>query len=75
MDLTSVKEGERCKVLKIEGGYGVIKKLERMGIRPDVEILKLSSQFAKGPVVIQVGNTQVAIGFGMAKKIIVEKID
>jgi ferrous iron transport protein A len=43
-----------------------------LGIRPGVEITKISSQLMAGPVIVQVGNTQSALGFGMAMKVIVE---
>jgi ferrous iron transport protein A len=74
MDLTLVKEG-KYRIIGIQGGYNLLKKLEKIGIREGVEIVKITSEFATGPVVIQVGNTELAIGHGMAKKIIVEKIE
>lgn len=43
-----------------------------MGIRPGVNLVKVAEQLFGGPVVVQVGNAQMAVGFGMAKKIIVE---
>lgn len=73
-DLTQLKEKERGIIVEIQGGLKLIKKLEVLGIRPGVEIVKLSSHILKGPQTIQVGNTQVAIGFNIAKKIVVEKI-
>jgi len=74
MDVTQLKEGEKAKVIEIIGGCGLIRKLDALGIRPGVEITKISSQVLRGPQTLQIGNTQVAIGFGMAKKIVVEKI-
>lgn len=72
MDITQIPSGKECNVVKINGGYGLVTRLESLGIRVGVKIKKVSSQFMSGPVVIQIGNTQVAIGFDMAKKIIVE---
>lgn len=72
IDITQMKQGEIRKVSEIQGGYGLIKRLESLGIRTEVTITKRSSQFMRGPVVIQIGNTQIALGFGMAKKILVE---
>jgi len=72
MDITQLKEGEKAKVVKILGGCGLIKKLDALGIRPGVEITKISSQVLRGPQTLQIGNTQVAIGFGMARRVIVE---
>lgn len=74
MDITQLNEGEKAKIIEIQGGWGLIKKLDALGIRPGMEIKKISSQVLRGPQTLQVGNTQIAIGFGMAKKIIVEKI-
>ena len=72
-DLAQINQGEIVTVINIQGGYGLIKKLETLGIRPGVRITKISAQFMNGPITIQVGNSQVALGFGMAKKIVVEK--
>ncbi|MFC1994500.1 FeoA family protein [Chloroflexota bacterium] len=44
-----------------------------MGIIPGKRITKVSSMFMRGPVTIQIHNSQVAIGFGMADKIVVEQ--
>jgi ferrous iron transport protein A len=43
-----------------------------MGIRVGKKVTKVSSQFMRGPVTLRVDNSQVAIGFGMAMKILVE---
>ncbi|MBI4648597.1 MAG: ferrous iron transport protein A [Bacteroidia bacterium] len=74
MNLTQLKEGEKCKVVDILGGRNMIKRLEALGIRTEIEITKINSQFLRGPVIIQIGNTQVAVGYGMAVRIIVEPI-
>jgi ferrous iron transport protein A len=47
-------------------------RLTAMGIRPGTKITKVSAQLMRGPVTISMGNTQVAVGFGMARHIIVE---
>ncbi|MFC2014136.1 ferrous iron transport protein A [Chloroflexota bacterium] len=59
-------------VVNIEGGHGVFSRLNALGIRPGKRITKISSMLMRGPVTIQVDSFQVAIGFGMANKIIVE---
>jgi ferrous iron transport protein A len=71
MDLTKLTANSKGKVTKIEGGYGVLRKAENLGIRAGTELKKISSHRMRGPVIIKVGNTSVAIGYGMAKKIIV----
>ena len=71
-NLARMNQGEMGTIIDVQGGYGLIKKLETLGIRPGVIITKLSSQLMHGPITIQIGNSQVAIGFGMAQKIILE---
>jgi ferrous iron transport protein A len=70
--LTAMETGQIGKVVQIRGGRGMIGRLEVLGIRIGRELKKVSSQFMRGPVVLEVGNTQVAVGFGMAGKILVE---
>lgn len=72
VSLVEMRAGESGRIVEIEGGYGMIRKLETLGIRLGKEIRKLSGQLMRGPVMIQVGNTQVGIGFGMASRILVE---
>jgi len=72
VDLTQLEEGENGVVVDIQGGHGLIRRLESLGIRVGKKVTKISSQFMRGPVTIRIDNFQVAIGFGMAKKVIVE---
>ena len=64
--------GQSGIVAYIEGGHGMVNRLNALGIRPGKKITKISSMLMRGPITIQVGNAQVAIGFGMANKIIVK---
>ncbi len=70
--LSRMQVGQSGRVLQIQGGHGLINRLSALGIRPGQRVSKVSSMFMRGPVTIQVGNAQVAIGFGMANRIIVE---
>lgn len=70
--LTDMKTGEMGTVAEIFGGGGVSNRLRAMGIRPGVKILKVSTAFARGPVVVRVGSAQTALGFGISYKIVVE---
>jgi ferrous iron transport protein A len=73
LDLTQLEEGESGVVMNIQGGYGLRRRLESLGIRVGKKMTKVSSQLMRGPVTVRIDNSQVAIGFGMAKKILVEK--
>jgi ferrous iron transport protein A len=72
IDLTQLEEGETGVVIEIQGGYGLIRRLESLGIRAGKRVTKVSSQFMRGPITVRIDNYQVALGFGMARKILVE---
>lgn len=72
LDLTQMKHAEQGTIIAIAGGHGLRRRMETLGIRKGAEIIKISAQIMRGPIIVQVVNTQVAIGFGIAKKIIVE---
>lgn len=70
--LTQMQSDQRGVVVDIEGGHGLIDRLIALGVVPGKTITKISAMLARGPVTIEVDRVQVAIGFGMASKIIVE---
>jgi ferrous iron transport protein A len=70
--LRQIQAGQSGVVAYIEGGHGLVNRLNALGIRPGKRITKVSSMLMHGPVTIQLDSTQVAIGFGMANKIIVK---
>jgi len=70
--LAEMKTGQTGTVVGVLGGHGFIQRLDALGIRPGKKVTKLSSTLFRGPVILRVNNTQVAVGFGMARKIIVE---
>jgi len=70
--LSQMQAGQSAIVVQIHGGHGLMRRLGSLGIRPGQRITKVSSMLMRGPVTIRIGNSQVAIGFGMASKILVE---
>ncbi len=70
--LRQMQTGQSGVVVQIQGGHGLINRLSALGIRPGKRITKVGSMFMRGPVTIQLGSAQVAIGFGMANKVIVD---
>ena len=72
IDLTEMKPGESGEVMEIQGGFGMTRRVQSMGLRPGKRITKISAQLWRGPQTVQVDNAQVAIGFGMAARIMVE---
>ncbi len=72
MTLRQMKIGQTGTVIGALGGRGLIRRLEALGIRPGKKVIKISSTPLRGPVTLRVGSTQVAVGFGIANRIIVE---
>ena len=72
VDLTQMKPKETGIVVELSCGQSFQNKVLNMGIRPGKKITKISSHFLRGPQTVKIGSSQVAIGFGMAKKILVK---
>jgi len=70
--LRQMQAGQSGIVAQIQGGHRLVNRLSALGIRPGKRITKVGSMFMRGPVTVQLDSTQVAIGFGMANKVIVE---
>lgn len=67
-----MRSGQRATVVGINGGYGLVRRLSALGLRPGKKVTKVGSMFGRGPVTVQIDSTQLALGFGMANKVIVE---
>ena len=72
VSLSRMESGQSGVVVQIQGGQGMINRLGALGIRKGRRVTKVGSMFMRGPVTVQVGNARVAIGFGMAKRIVVD---
>ena len=70
--LARMQAGQSGIIVQIRGGYGMVNRLGALDIRPGKRITKVGHMFMRGPVTVQVNRSQVAIGFGMAMRIIVE---
>jgi ferrous iron transport protein A len=72
LPLSQTEAGQTGTIIQVLGGRGLIRRLEALGIRPGKKVTKISSMLFRGPVNLRADQTQVAIGFGMANKILVE---
>ena len=70
--LTKMQTGQTGKVTRVHGGHGFRRRLEAMGIRPGMRVTKVSGQIMRGPIIVKIGQSQIAIGFGMAHRVFVE---
>ncbi len=70
--ISQMKPGESGVVIEFLGGKGLKQRLESLGLRVGKRVTKVSSQIWRGPQVIRIGNTQIALGLGVANKILVK---
>jgi ferrous iron transport protein A len=68
--LSSVKAGEKVRLVSINAGHGLKSRLTAMGLLPDEEVTVVSNG-QPGPIVIGVKDSKVMLGRGMADKIMV----
>lgn len=74
MSLDHIDINQVVKVQAIRGGWGIRQRLGQLGIHVgDLLIIKRSGALG-GPLLLQIHNMEIAVGRGMAKKIIVEPI-
>lgn len=67
-----MKANQKGSVAEIAGGKGLENRLMSMNIYKGKEITMLSHSVLRGPATIKVGRSVIALGHGMAGKIIVE---
>jgi len=72
MSLNRVKKNEKVKILEIAAGRMANVRLSALGLRPGTWVTKISSFALRGPVTLKVNRSTIAIGHGMAEKIIVD---
>jgi ferrous iron transport protein A len=71
MPLTALPPGRSATVLSVEGGHGVRRRLASMGLTVGSEVQSLISR-GRGPVVVAVRQTRLALGRGIAEQVMVE---
>ncbi len=70
--LTSVLDGQKCVVSFIGGGWGASQRLADLGLTPRTEIKVVKSALFRGPLMVSVRGTTLAIGRGVAAKVFVK---
>jgi len=69
--LATVKSGERARLVRVDAGRGLNSRLAALGFVPEVEITVVSNGHP-GPFVVLVKDVKMALGRGVAHKIVVQ---
>lgn len=73
--LFDLESGKKATIKRLDGGVEFRKKLTSLNIRVGKTIRKITAQPLHGPIVIEIDNTEAAIGMNMAKKIVVVPLE
>ncbi len=73
ISLIELEQGDKAIIKGFLGGYRFQVQLNNLGIHEGDEV-EIKKKGAFGPLLISVHNSNVAIGRGVASKIMVEKI-
>lgn len=72
LSVAEMRTGQTGTVIEVLGGSGLVRRLDALGIRAGKKVTKISSTLFRGPITLGVDSARVAVGFGMARRIIVE---
>lgn len=70
--LTQARANVNLVFISVKGGHGAIQRLTDMGLIPG-ECLKILHNSGYGPVTVLIKGAKVALGHGLAGKIMVEE--
>ena len=73
MPLSMATPGRPLRVVHIRAGWGLVRRLSDLGLTPGVEI-KLVGASGRGPSVIEMRGSRIALGFGVTQKIMVVEV-
>lgn len=69
LSLIQLKEGDRCKVARIQAGHSATRRLYEMGFNTGAQIEILKND--RGPMIVGLGGHKIALGRGLAEKMLV----
>ena len=70
--LAKLKKGERGIISALECAAGQCRRMTSLGLQKGKEVEIVSRHPWRGPIVIKIGNLDLAIGWGLAQHVIVE---
>jgi len=71
--LGNMAPGNRGLVRRLAGGQGFVSRLAALGFTMGVEV-KMLQNFGRGPLIVLVRDTRVALGRGEAMQVVVEPV-
>jgi len=72
--LTDLDEGKKGIIVRAVGGYGLVRRLAEMGLTPGTEVKLLKKGPFGGPIEVEVRGVALALGRGVASRVIVKPV-
>jgi len=73
MPLSMLSIGEKAELVNVHGGHGIQMRLASMGLNPGA-VVQMIQNAMPGPIILGALDTRLAIGRGIAQKIMVRKV-
>ncbi len=74
LPLTGLLEGQKGLISSLSGGTSACRRLADMGLTPGTEVEVLKSALFRGPLMLRVRGTTLAVGRGLASKVFVKPV-
>jgi ferrous iron transport protein A len=72
MTLDMIDMGREVEIRDLNGGHESTRKLLSMGLYPGERVMVVRNSSLGGPILVEVCGNRVAIGRGIASKVVVE---
>jgi ferrous iron transport protein A len=72
MPLSMLNIGEEAELVDVRGGRGLRKRLSALGLNPGMKVTVVQNTM-RGPIVLGVMDSRIALGRGMAHRILVSQ--
>ena len=73
MRLSALRSGETGRIQDVKGGHQFLSRLASLGFTPGAR-LRVIQNFGRGPIIVSLRDTRIALGRGEAAKIIVVRM-
>ena len=73
LPLVALRPGEMAWVYAVRGGHGAARRLAELGLTPGQPVRILSAGRG-GPILVEVRGSRIALGRGMAAKVLVRRL-
>lgn len=72
VSLADLRRGDKCTVILALGGHGMVRRLAEMGLTPGTEVTIVRIAPMHGPIEVSVRGASLALGRGIARRVLVK---